>query len=160
MSEIDEYQRRITAAMDRIGQGLEKLNATGAGEPDAEMVQALEDERTANAQLTERVRVLKAKSEEENATLRAQLEESATRMTQLDIDLQKLRAANAQMREACQALQDANAQGVGDADLINAAMTSELAALRAARAAEVSQADTILAALTPLVETATQEEDA
>ena len=159
MSDIDELQRRITAAMDRMDQGLEKLGTAAPSGPDPEMVQALEEERTANAQLKERVRVLKAKSEEEGAIARGQFEETGARMAQLDTDLQKLRRANAQLTEACNALREANAEGVGDPHLINKTMMSELEALRAARAVDVAEAGTILAALTPLVENATKSED-
>lgn len=159
MSNIDELQRRITAAMDRVASGVDKLGAASGG-PDPEMAQALEDERTANAQLTERVRVLKSKSDTEMATMRTQVEECDARMAQLDIELQRVRRANAQLAEACAALRDANEEGVGDAHLINKAMLAELEGLRAARAADVAEASAILSALTPLVENAGTEETA
>lgn len=156
MSDIDELQRRITAAMDRVATGLEGLDK-GSAEPDPEMVQALEDERTANAQLTERVRILKTRADSETATLRTQVEESQARMAQLDIELQRVRRANAQLTDACAALQEANAEGVGDAHLINKAMLAELEGLRAARAADVAESSAILAALGPLLDGASDE---
>ncbi len=162
MSNIDELQRRITAAMDRVAQGVDKLDAA-AGASDAEMAQALEDERTANAQLTERVRTLKRSAETEIATLRTKVEEGEARLAQLDIELQQVRRANAELSDACAALRDANEEGVGDAHLINKAMLAELEGLRAARAAEVAEASAILSALTPLVkeaDTANAEETA
>ncbi|MGJ8557202.1 MAG: hypothetical protein ACSHW6_09180 [Sulfitobacter geojensis] len=159
MSNIDELQRRITMAMDRVASGLDKIGSAPAG-PDPEMMQALEDERTANAQLTERVRTLKARSEDELAQLRAKIEEGAARMAQLDSDLQRARRANAQLSEACEALQQANAEGVGDPHLINKAMLAELEGLRAARAADVAETSAIISALTPLLENATDEETA
>ncbi|APE43181.1 hypothetical protein BOO69_06950 [Sulfitobacter alexandrii] len=165
MSDIDELQRRITAAMDRVAAGLESLDKPVAG-PDPELVQALEDERTANAQLTERVRNLKSRAETETAGLRTQVEETQARMAQLDIELQRVRRANAQLTDACAALQAANAEGVGDAHLINKAMLAELEGLRAARAADVAESSAILAALGPLLDGADdtagtdQEEDA
>lgn len=151
MSNIDELQRRITTAMDRVAQGLDKLGSAPAG-PDPETLQALEDERTANAQLTERVRALKTKSDAEMAEMRAQLDEAEARMAQLDVELQRLRRANAELTEACAALSDANAEGVGDANLINTAMLAELEGLRAARAADVAETSAILAALSPLLD--------
>ncbi|MEH6646236.1 hypothetical protein [Sulfitobacter sp.] len=155
MSDIEELQRRITAAMDQVAFGLEKLGpATPAG-PDAETVKLLEEERTANAQLQERVRGLRAKSETETASLRAKVEEGEARMAQLDIELQRVRRANAQLSDACAALREANAEGVGDAHLINKAMLAELEALRAARAADVAEASVILASLQPLMDAAT-----
>lgn len=82
-------------------------------------------------------------------------------MAQLDVELQRARRANAGLVEACEALRDANAEGVGDADLINKAMLAELEGLRAARAVDVAEASAILAALGPLVEQRhTPQEDA
>ena len=159
MSNIDELQRRITAAMDRVALGVDKLGTASSG-PDPEMAQALEDERTANAQLTERVRALKTKSDAKMATMRSQGEESDARMAQLDIELQRVRRANTQLTEACAALRDANEEGVGDPHLINKAMLAELEGLRAARAADVAEATAILSALTPLVDGASAEETA
>lgn len=151
MSNIDELQRRISAAMDRVAQGIEKVSSASAG-PDAETAQALEDERTANAQLSERVRVLKTKSDAEMAQMRAQIEESEQRMAQLDVELQRVRQANKQLTDACSALIDANSEGVGEPHLINKAMLAELEGLRAARAADVAESGAILAALTPLID--------
>ncbi len=153
MSDIDELQRRITAAIDRVAQGLDKIGGAPVG-PDPEMVQALEDERTANAQLTERVRALKEKSENEMGALRAKFEETETRMAALDVEVQRMRHANAQLTEACAALSDANAEGLADPHLINKAMLAELEGLRAARASDVAETSAILAALSPLLETA------
>ncbi|MCX7560032.1 hypothetical protein OS190_10680 [Sulfitobacter sp. F26204] len=157
MRNIDELQRRITTAMDRVASGLDKIG-TGPAGPDPETVQALEDERTANAQLTERVRALKTKLDGETAKLRAQVEEAETRLAQLDVDLQRVRRANLQLTEACEALQKANSEGAGDPHLINKAMLAELEGLRAARASDVAESTAILAALTPLLETASDEE--
>lgn len=154
MSDIVELQRRITAAMDQVAFGLEKLGPFTAAAPDADTLRLLEEERTANAQLQERVRGLRTKSETEIAALRAQVEEGDARMAQLDIELQRVRRANAQLSDACAALREANAEGVGDAHLINKAMLAELEALRAARAADVAEASVILASLQPLVEAA------
>lgn len=153
MSDIEELQRRITAAMDQVAFGLEKLSAEAAG-PDPQTLQALEDERIANAQLQERVRSLRNKSDAELAALRATVDEGDARMAQLDIELQRVRRANAQLSDACAALRDANTEGVGDPHLINKAMLAELEALRSARAADVAEASVILASLQPLVDAA------
>jgi DNA repair exonuclease SbcCD ATPase subunit len=159
MSNIDELQRRITAAMDRVAGGLDKIGSAANG-PDPELTQALEDERTANAQLSERVRALKTKSDSELAQMRAQLGEAETHMSKLDTDLQRVRRANAQLSEACEALTAANQEGVGDPHLINKAMLAELEGLRAARASDVAETSAILAALAPLLENASDEENA
>ena len=154
MSDIDELQRRITAALDRVATGLDALSAGDAGA----LTQALEEEKTVNAQLTERVRVLGERQAQALDALEKRAQAAEDRMEQLDLGLQRLRRANTELSDACAALLDANAEGVGDAHLINKAMRSELEALRAARAAEVSQADTLMAKLTPLLEAAAQTE--
>ncbi len=159
MSNIDELQRRITAAMDRVASGLDKIGGAASG-PDPEMEQALEDERIANAQLKERVRALRTKSDNEIAQVRARMDEAEAAMSKLDTDLQRVRRANAQLTEACEALRDANQEGVGDPHLINNAMLAELEGLRAARASDVAETSAILAALTPLLENASDEESA
>ncbi|AZV78123.1 colicin transporter [Parasedimentitalea marina] len=60
MSQIEELQSRITAAMDRIGTGLGALEAAKDEAAQNDLTQALEDERLANAQLEERLKTLKA----------------------------------------------------------------------------------------------------
>ena len=85
MSDIEELQRRITAAMDQIAFGLEKLGPAAAAGPDADTVRQLEEERTANAQLQERVRTLRTKTDREIADLRAQVDEGQGRMAALDV---------------------------------------------------------------------------
>ena len=167
MNEIDELQRRIAAAMDRVARGVEAMGqaapepapaAEAPAGPNENMAEALEEERTANAQLTERLRVLRQKNEAELSDLRQEAEELRQRLTEgesafgrLDTELQRVRRANAQLSEACAALQEANAEGVGEPHLINKAMMAEREALRAARAAEAAEAEAILAALAPLV---------
>lgn len=163
MSNIEELQQRISAAMDRVAQGLDQIGSAPSG-PDPEMAQALEDEQTANAQLTERVRTLKAKAEEDKAqaddalaAMRAKLEEGEARMAQLDVDLQKLRRVNDQLTAACEALRKANEEGVGEPHLINKAMLAELDGLRAARASDVAESTAILSALEPLLASASDD---
>ena len=154
MSDIEELQRRITAALDQVAFGLAKMGpATPAG-PDEDTLRLLDEERTANAQLQERVRGLRSKSEAEVAALRIQVDEGQARMAQLDVELQRVRRANTQLLSACEALREANAEGVGDPHLINKSMLAELEALRAARAADVAEASVILASLQPLVDAA------
>ncbi|WP_299890061.1 hypothetical protein [uncultured Ruegeria sp.] len=77
MSQIEELQHRIIAAMERIGSGVEALQHTapGSGVPDEALQAALEEERVANAQLQERLKVLKDQHEQEADELRNELEE-------------------------------------------------------------------------------------
>lgn len=148
MSDIEQLQQRITAAMDRVAYGVSKLEASAPGEV-AALKAALEDEKTVSAQLEERVTTLKQKLDNEAASAAAALEVIADKMGALDLELQTLRQANDQLRATNQALREANESGVGDAELINAGMAAELASLRAAREVERAEADAILTALAP-----------
>lgn len=163
MSDIEDLQRRIIAAMDRIGAGAERLAEAGAG-ADAGLAEALEEEKLANGQLRERLRALGEKHAAELAEAQAQAADTAEldalkeelagqkqAMAALDTDLQRLRIANDQLRLSNAALREANEAGVGEPHLINKAMLAELEGLRAARAAESAEAAAILARLGPLV---------
>ena len=64
MQQISELERRITAALERIGRGVEGLTAANAAPsamlPESEFAKlndVLDEERMANAQLNERLRV-------------------------------------------------------------------------------------------------------
>lgn len=136
MSEIDELERRIAAALDRIAAGVEGLEGAEApAEPQveatdtaalAEMQAALEDERLANAQLEERVRAIREKQETEVAALRAEAEEARRGLAALDEDLQRLRHANDMLTSTNQDMRDALEKNVGEPHLINKAMLAEL----------------------------------
>ena len=151
MSEIDALQQRLTAAMDRIAAGTSALGAA-KGADTAELQAALEDEKIANAQLTERVRKMSERQEAALAEARAASEATQTRVAAMDLELQRLRKANDQLRESNAALRTANEEGVGEPHLINKAMMAELEGLRAARAADVAEASSILGALGPLLD--------
>ena len=168
MSEIDELQSRITAAMARIGAGIEALPAA-APAPDmaeietlrsdlaaeraarAEAEQALDEEKTANAQLGERIAALGARLKAETEELRRSLQTQKSALAQLDADLGRLREANAQLRSVNAKLREANAEGLADAALIDQGMKAELEALRSARAVDMSEAGAIMAQLGPLL---------
>lgn len=151
MSEIDALQQRLTAAMDRIAAGTTALGAAqGAGT--AALEAALEDEKTANAQLTERVRKMAERQDSALAEARAAAEAMQTRVAAMDLELQRLRKANDQLRDSNAALRQANEDGVGEPHLINKSMMAELEGLRAVRAADVAEASSILGALGPLLD--------
>lgn len=159
MSELEDYQRRITAAMDQMAKGVDRLSAAPA-EPDEDIVQALEEERQANAQLTDRVKTLKESHQDELNDLRAQMDFNNDRVTQLDMDVQRLRQANEQLSAACEQLRLANAEGLADPKLIDTAVIAELESLRATRAIEMAEIDAVLTALAPLVEEGEPEVEA
>lgn len=85
------------------------------------------------------------------ATMKAEYQIQANAMADLDVDMQRLRKSNEQLREAITTLRDANAAGVGDPSLINQAMLAELEGLRATRASDVAEAGAVLARLEPLL---------
>lgn len=164
MSDLVEYERRITAALQRVETGfallVERHMQTGMPAaaavppegPDATALrEELEAERTANAQLTERVRAIKEKQE----TVIAGLERTVARLTeQLDSqgrETQRLKRINAQLTESNKSLSEAAEQGVTEPHLLNRAMMTELEALRAQRAADVAEMDEILSELKPLI---------
>jgi predicted RNase H-like nuclease (RuvC/YqgF family) len=160
MSEIDEFERRISAALDRLARGVESLGAEGAGGApeggaDAEEVTRLraelEEERLANAQLEERVRAIREKQDGHVRDLEERLETQSTAFARLDGELQRLKKVNEQLRDSNAALREIATDGVAEPHLINKAMLSELEALRVARGAEAAEAAAILAALDPLI---------
>ncbi|WP_448325686.1 hypothetical protein [Sulfitobacter sp. M13] len=162
MSDIEHLQGRILAALERASRGADKLAVAKDEIPD--LSQDLAQERAVNVELAEQVDALKKRLADETSHLRAELataqaqnnsaDAARTQTEKLDMELQRVRRANAQLADACAALREANAEGVGDAGLINAALQAELDAVHAARRADVAEADAILSVLTPLVPTA------
>ncbi len=155
MQDVGELERRISAALERIGQGLDALTApqeepevppVDTAELDALRVQ-LQEERFANAQLLERLRALK----ERDASQQAQVQEKVEKLTrQLDVqglELQRMRRTTIGLRDQLRQLREAQAAGLAEPHLINKAMLTELEALRATRLTEMAELDEIGAAL-------------
>lgn len=153
MSDIDEIARRIHAALDRVAYRIEKLDGGGGGDAGA-LQAALENERAANAQLEARVAAIKERQETTMAQLQEQVSGQAAQLAALGDEIQRLRKANAQLRDNNRLLREANEAGGAEPHLINKAMLSELEALRAARGAETAELEAILSALGPLLEPA------
>jgi chromosome segregation ATPase len=130
--EIEALQQRISTALGRISAGLDRAQ----GDQDAA--------RRAQATL--------AAVQAEKAQIAAQLETVQSSLGALEADVQRLRQLTQRLSDACEALRSANAEGVGDAHLINTAMAAELETLRAARKAEMTRADTIMIALASLLD--------
>lgn len=148
MTDITELQRRITAALDRIGNGMDRV----ANSADAGLAEALEAERMANAQLEERVRAIKETQETTVATLEAEVASLRDALAATDADLQQVRGVNAELRGSNAALRSANAEGLADAELVNAALQVELDALRALQAGDRAEMDRVLATIAPMLE--------
>ncbi len=165
MSDIAELERRITAALERIGRGLEVMPAPVAeviapvpvdvpDTRDAEITRlqaALEAEKATVAQLQDRLRATRDK----DGVVQSQQDSKVDRMTrQLDVqglELQRMRKTAITLREQLRAMRQAQANGVTEAQLINKAMLAELEALRSTRLSEMAEMDDIIAELTPMI---------
>ena len=81
MSDIAALEGRITAALDRIRSGLDQVAAAApaGGDASAALQDQLDEERTANAQLVERVRALKEAQDGRMANLKRGSRRSAPR---------------------------------------------------------------------------------
>jgi hypothetical protein len=153
MQDINELEKRITSALERIGKGVDRLatasHPVAAPQPaaDAALRAQLEEEKSLTAQLQERLRAAKDRES------KGDLQEKIDRLTQaLDVqglELQRMRRTTATLREQLAALRAAQLSGVSEPQLINKSMMAELDALRALRLSEVAEMDEILAALEP-----------
>ena len=90
MSNIDELQRRITAAIDRIANGISNAGGKTSSENQV-MAAALDDEKLANAQLTERVRNLKSRYDSTLLDIQKKTDAADERVSVLDLELQRMR---------------------------------------------------------------------
>jgi chromosome segregation ATPase len=149
-----EYDSRIAVALERIrsglnGLGLATLDSDGASI--AALRAELEDERTASAQLQERVHVLKERQDTRLHQLEQALAHEQAARAALDADLQALRESNAELRDMVAALRQALAAGVSAPDLVNRAVLAELESLRATRAADRAELAAVIAELEPLI---------
>ncbi len=153
MGDISDLERRLSEALDRIGQGLDGFGAgADAVDPDTELRQALEDERATSAQLEERLKAVHKKHETSQTDLESSVMQLQHQLEDVEITCQRLRSANARLRENNQKLRDQNGAMVGDPHLINIAMMTELDALRVSRDAEIAEMDAILTEMKPLLE--------
>jgi hypothetical protein len=153
MQDIGELERRLAAALDRIGRGLEAAPkaaaAAPAGSEDEELTRLraeLTAERAANQQMRDRVRNAR---DRENLS-RGALEERVEKLTrQLDvqgIELQRMRKSSVTLREDLRRIREA-AQGTVEPGQINRALVAELEALRTMRLSEAAELDEIAAEL-------------
>jgi septal ring factor EnvC (AmiA/AmiB activator) len=138
MQDIVELERRLTAALGRIDAGIARLTVETADEGQAgpadageiaRLTEALDEERMANAQLNERLRVLKAREDADAGESHAETEELKAQLAGQADEIATLRRVLAEAGK-------------------------EIASLRAARAAEAAELAEVVAALDPLVEEA------
>lgn len=161
MTELPELEMRITAALDRIKSSIGELSApvvapeapSGPSDADVTAMSAkLAEEQTANAQLEERVKLLKERQDGKLSELESNVEAGRARAARMDRELQRLRQVNAELRDINSKLREAVTAGVSEPHLVNKAMLAELEALRATRASDAAEMDAILQELTPIIE--------
>jgi hypothetical protein len=158
MADIAELERRITAALERIGRGLDGLarpvarsgppdHAAGAVPQDDVLVAQLQAERAAVGELREALRA----SADREMVIQSQYEERIEKLTrQLDVqglELQRMRKTSVTLREELRRLRETAVTGLAEPGQINRAMLTELDAMRAARLSEMAELDEIAAAL-------------
>lgn len=154
MSEIEDFQTRIVAALERAGRALDQLGAASDGEDSAALAAELEAERVANAQLEARVRAIKEKQETTVANLEAEVARLREALERRDGTVERMKAVNDELRASNQALREANAAGLAEPELVNASLSTELAGLRERRATDRAEIDEILATLEPILKEA------
>jgi chromosome segregation ATPase len=169
MVEIADLQRRLAEALARIDAGVAGLEPPRVEAPAVDPAEleaareALAAEREANAQLEERVRVLKERldsrvaevtetAERRSRELRVEIDRLKQELADGEIQAQRMRRTNTQLRQSIQALREAAETGLTEPHLINQAMSSELEGLRAAREGDRAEMDAILSELQPLLE--------
>ncbi|MDA5093940.1 hypothetical protein O2N63_07550 [Aliiroseovarius sp. KMU-50] len=153
MSDISELETRITTALERISAGVDALAPTKAEQSGevAQLTAALEDERTANAQLEERVKAIKEKQDSTVQTLSEEVERLTKLLADEERALAKLRQVNANLRTNNDALREAVSQGAAEPHLINKSMMAELEGLRATQSADRNELDAVLGELNSLI---------
>ncbi len=163
MSEIVELERRLTAALDRIGLGVGQLvwQSESGAEPTAthednsakiaDLEAKLAEERSANAQLEERVKALKERQDAQVTDVAQAADATKKQLVRFDRELQKLRQVNAELREINEKLRQVAETHVSEPHLINRAMQAELEALRVTRDADAVEIEAIIGELRPIV---------
>ncbi|MCK0138239.1 hypothetical protein [Aliiroseovarius sp. F47248L] len=153
MSDISELETRITTALERISSGLAALsNQSGGSDDDVAQLKAqLDEEQTANSQLSERVKALQQSRADEVDKLRGELGRLTAQLETDEVVLSKMRQVNADLRANNDALRKAIADGDVTAELVNDAMAAELEGLRVAQSADRAELDAVLGELGQLI---------
>jgi len=163
MTEIDDHERRLAAALARIGAAAERLaepppdaQSRAEAEPDsaaevesARLARLLDAAQAQNDDLTARLDLARERQAATVDTLEQRIASQTRQIDAQGIEVQRLRMVNVQLREALRSLREALTAGAADAGQINRAMQAEIEAMRTARQIEASELDTLLAALEP-----------
>lgn len=132
MSEIADFESRITMALERINAGLDAMAASGADDV-AALNEALDVEKMANSQLQEQVDALGEK-----------LAGQEDQVRDLEQDTKRLNDENAELRLGSEKI-------AADADAANVAIQTELEALRVTRKTDLAELQTIMDELKPII---------
>ena len=164
MSDISELQARIAAALDRVGNAVEGLGPAGTVESsDSDEVTRLqgqlEEERTANAQLEERVRSIKATQDGTVERLTAEVARLTEQLSTQEDMSARLARVNAELRSNNAALRQAITDGVAEPHLVNKSMMAELEALRSAQAADRAELSAVLGEIDAMLSEAEGENE-
>jgi hypothetical protein len=151
MSDIAELERRISAALERIGRGIERgldrtdpspappvLDATVA--PDIAALIAERDAALSEAQA----------ARDEAVRLQTAVDLLTRQLDGHGLDMQRMRKTVIQLRETLRGLREAQVAALPDAGLVHSALIAELEALRTERHADLIEMEAIIAELKPL----------
>lgn len=155
MSDIAALEGRITAALDRIREGMARQQSLLISEEpsDAESLRAqLKEERIANAQLENRVSALKVRQDGTISDFEGRVASHATVLAAMEAEVHRLRVANAELLDVTAQLRVAAVDGITAPELLNRATLAEVEALQAQRASEATEMDAIISSLKPLIE--------
>lgn len=169
MQDLAELERRIAAALHRIGEGVEAMSRQpmpavapqgdddGAEDRIAALESELAAERVLAASLRQRIADLEdappaiADLPPDVAALYARIDKMTAQLDVQGLEMQRMRKTVVQLRENLRGLRRAQVANLVDPDQINRAMMAELEAMRVARLSEVAEMDEILSELTPLI---------
>ena len=116
----------------------------------AELIETCKKLTAQDRQLVELTQALEAARTAQSEPMPAPEERSdhlAEAVNALELELSQVSQSNAQLRASNKSLRDVNAQGVGDAGLINAGLQAEIDSLTAERAADAAQMQLLITAL-------------
>ena len=192
MSDISALEQRLAAALRRISTATEALpdNAdrrtdvagsdTNRGSLEnseamtaqaefekiqAELIETCKKLTAQDRQLVELTQALEAARTAQSEPMPTPEERSdhlAEAVNALELELSQVSQSNAQLRASNKSLRDVNAQGVGDAGLINAGLQAEIDSLTAERAADAAQMQLLITALSDvgLTDAGEEQQDA
>ena len=177
MSDISALEQRLAAALRRISTATEALPDNADRRTDvagsdinrgslenseamtaqaefekiqAELIETCKKLTAQDRQLVELTQALEAARMAQSEPMPTPEERSdhlAEAVNALELELSQVSQSNAQLRASNKSLRDVNAQGVGDAGLINAGLQAEIDSLTAERAADAAQMQLLITAL-------------